>query len=174
MTNWDYVSRISEVFSAIGTVGAVVVALYFSSMRNYLKCKALLSNVFMSPYNDKIVEYCQITVINTGIKPFKINGFYIKSKKYELNYAISPDFTFPFTTNLNFIYGESESGNYYWKKEDFVYLLQDIIKKIDINHSADTILKNLEFYVQTNVTALIYVKPDSNFNKHIISDLSSK
>ena len=105
---------------------------------------------------------------------FKINGFYIKSKKYELNYAISPDFTFPFTTNLNFIYGESESGNYYWKKEDFVYLLQDIIKKIDINHSADTILKNLEFYVQTNVTALIYVKPDSNFNKHIISDLSSK
>jgi hypothetical protein len=174
MTNWDYVSRISEVFSAVGTVGAVIVALYFSSLRNYLKIKASLSNVLMSPYNEGIVEYCQINVINAGIKPFKINGFYIKCKKYELNYAFSPDFTIPFTTSLNFIYGESESGNYFWKKEDFVYHIQSIIQKIDKNHSPSTILKHLEFYIQTNLAELARVKPDPNFYKHCLTSLINK
>lgn len=158
----------SQIFTALGTVGAVIVSLWLSLRSQKIKAKSTIGfkTIYLpsecDPHSYKPSDdIFEITVTNTGVKPFKIYNIaaYDKQRKHWL--IISPDYGHPYCTKSGYVYSESETGMYIFPKDAFVKSLKDAL---DINDSNGiNRLKKLKFVATTNLGQNILVIPDNNF-----------
>lgn len=170
ISTMGYLDYIFQGLTAIGTVGAVIISLYFSQMRHKINAKGTIS-LKLCELSGKFNEIMMIEIINNGEKPFKITSFYIRAKKLNLNLVFFPDDKEIYSTRLDFNYVESSNGQYIYPQEQFI----KNIKLIFENNKSDKTklpiiekIKYLKFYAKTNLDHEITLKPHPKLLKTCI------
>jgi len=166
----EAVNITTQIFTALGTVGAVIVSLWLVLRSQKIKAKAIIgfktiylrsaSNPNSYKPNEEVLE---VTVTNTGIKPFKIYTISSYDKQLKRRGIIFPDYDHPYCTKYGYIYSESETGMYIFPKDAFVKSLKDALNITNTNNINR--LKKLRFVATTNLGQNISVIPDKDFHQ---------
>lgn len=164
----ETVNITAQIFTALGTVGAVIVSLWLALRSQRIKAKAIIGfkTIYLPSDSDPSIykpndDIFEVTVTNTGVKPFKIHNIAAYDKQLKHWLIISPDYAHPFCTKSGYVYSESETGRYIFPKDAFAKSLKDALNITGSNSIKR--LKKLKFVATTNLGQNISVIPDKSF-----------
>jgi len=178
ISNKDIVDIICNIFISFGTVGAVIVSLYFSYRSNNPKLKikvkasAQIKEDF-NPDNNKYEEvgcYVLIEVHNLGILPIEINcffwqvGFFKKKNFYQSPSAFDRRISSQDHAILNY----RQDANYYVDLDLFLAEAKDILRKNRCNFLRWLTVKFYYIVVKSNVGDLFRAKIDKSLQQEIL------
>lgn len=128
-TNETLINIICNIFTSIGTVGAVIVSLYFSYQSNNPKpkikinAKAIIKQDFNASNNRyEDTGFIVIEVINLGFVPVEINcffwstGLFRKKHCYQIPSAFDQSISFPIHQTLSY----HQDASYYINLAEFL------------------------------------------------------
>lgn len=179
----DVISMSAQIFTAIGTVGAVIVSLYLASRERSILAKAFLSfeSIYV-PNNPERETYREaarlaiVTITNTGAKPFRIEYILLKDRKSKKNIHLIPDYHSQFGAEPNHVFVESDTDRYVFDEHDFV---RSINMQVGIENNlplADTRIKKFKFFAFTNLGQMIEIRTSNEFlenYKRVCSEIAS-
>jgi hypothetical protein len=87
---WDLYNGLGTWLSAIGSLAAVIVALYLSSRSTRYKAKVSVTPVTMFSVadGDYVRRFLQFTVVNTGERPFRVEQLGWRSGLFSKHYVV--------------------------------------------------------------------------------------
>lgn len=171
-TYYDKASLFAQIFTAIGTVGAVVTSLWLVQKAQKISVHATLSfkTVYLPSDTDPesyqpTEEIVEVLITNTGIKPFKIYNIGAYDKELKHHFVIMPNYQHAYCTESGHLYSESETGMYVFPPDTFTNSLVDALKisKTDEKKKIISRLKKLHFIATTNLAQNIKIKVDNDF-----------
>lgn len=166
LLNQSLVSLYSNILVAIGTLGAVIVALYLSYKGGVPKLKPYAYIAIKFPEN---VEYLCLSCVNTNKQPVICSGLVLTPNKYRHMRMLSlgmapPSVSLPHTLQY------SETINQY-------YLLQDFLNSADMKKEINKLSKHrwlarLQLNLLWRVIATTYIARE--FENRLSSSLVEK
>jgi hypothetical protein len=87
-TTWDFINSFSNWFSAIGTIGAVIVSLYLARGRSRIKLHISAGHRILAGLGTgKFPDYVSISIVNRGFRKVRITGIGWKVGLFNKQYA---------------------------------------------------------------------------------------
>jgi hypothetical protein len=163
MTTYEIWTLFFQFLAALGTIGAVITALYLShrSQKVYAKGTISIMEVYCAD-GTKSPEYVIVSICNIGVKPFKIDSIaaYDNVKKHYLRF--NPDYAHDICSKPGLQFLESECGTYIFPKQTFIENLMIAIDSQLYPCNLNNRLKKLRFIAHTNIGQEIKLKVDSS------------
>jgi hypothetical protein len=167
------VELFAQIFTAIGTVGAVIASLWLANRKQKITVKADIAlNMIYIPSEENNYEsledknfekeFITITVTNQGLKPFIIYNFIIHDRDTKTFLQSMPDYHNQYCTKSGHLFSESETGTFIFPKRSYLESLNKTLKITEANNIISRV-KKIEFFINTNLDQRIKVKPKKGF-----------
>ncbi len=160
----DIISMATNILTAIGTLGAVIVALYLEHKSNAIVAtgKITFSAIYYPDIGtEKLVV---VSITNYGRKNFIINGMYGKDQKTKKIFYIRPDYSHFGSKNSAEFISESETANYFFPENVFTKSCIDVLGLDKLpNNDIKNRLRKVRFLAVTNLGKTINIKKDIDF-----------
>lgn len=168
------VNTVINALTAIGTIGAVALSLFFWHRSNTLVAKGrvfffAIHGITLTPQ-----EFLQISITNHGSRSFALNGFFAHEEK-RIEYAqFLPIYPIPTSKKMNEQIFGSETGDYLFTKEKYVQTIIDYVDYIPLNVNQSKMkISRLKYFVLTNLGDKIYLKKGDDYDAILLKEIEN-
>jgi len=110
---WEFINSFSDWFSAIGTLAAVVLALYLARGQSKLKLRISAGHRIMAGLGTgNFPDYLYISIVNTGFRKACITGIGWKVGLFKKSYAIQTTDKSPWSSSLPIDLSDGQEAQY--------------------------------------------------------------
>ena len=179
MSAFEIISLSAQVFTALGTVGAVVTSLWLVRKSQKISAYSTISYkpIFLISsldieYVQPTEEFVQITITNTGQKAFIVIGFVLHDNDTNTYYQLIPNYNLQLCTKTGHLLTESGTSRYLFDKDTF---FESLYNNLQINDATKIIprLKKIKFLALTNIEQDIKIRADNKFNEECVKAIQS-